>query len=114
LRVDLEVPIDDVGDDLEKLVRHFEPFGVGNPAPLFRAGGVLLSAPPRRVGSDGLKFSFAVARGVLDGIGWGLAGRAPELDVAQRFDVAFKLDRDEYRGASRLQLRVADVRPTGD
>lgn len=112
LRVDLDVPLDEVGDELEHLVRHFEPFGVGNPAPLFRSGGVRLAAPPRRVGSDGLKLSFAVARGALDGIGWGLAGRGPTPDVAQRLDVAFKLDRDEYRGASRLQLRVADVRPT--
>lgn len=113
LRVDLDVPIDEVGEDLEKLVRHFEPFGIGNPAPLFRSGGVRLAAPPRRVGSDGLKVSFDVARGALDGIGWGLAGRAPSLDVSQPLDVAFKLERDDYRGSSRLQLRVADVRPSG-
>lgn len=112
LRVDLEVPLADVGDELEKLVRHFEPFGIGNPAPLFRAGGVQLASPPRRVGSDGLKLLFDVPRGTLDGIGWGLAGRVPPLDMTQSLDVAFKLERDEYRGASRLQLRVADVRPS--
>jgi single-stranded-DNA-specific exonuclease len=113
LRVDLDVPIDEVGEDLEKLVRHFEPFGIGNPAPLFRSGDVRLAAPPRRVGTDGLKVSFDAARGVLEGIGWGLAGRTPSLDVSQPLDVAFKLERDDYRGVSRLQLRVADVRPSG-
>jgi len=107
------VPIDEVGEDLEKLVRHFEPFGIGNPAPLFRSGGVRLAAPPRRVGTDGLKVSFDLARGALEGIGWGLAGRTPSLDVSQPLDVAFKLERDDYRGVSRLQLRVADVRPSG-
>jgi hypothetical protein len=31
--------------------------------------------------------------------------------VAVPLDLAFRLDRDEYRGVSRLQLKVADVSP---
>lgn len=113
LRVDLEVPIDAVGEDLEKLLKHFEPFGIGNPAPLFRTAGVRVSAPPRRIGSDGLRLSFDMARGAIDGIGWGLAPRATLFDPAHPVDVAYRLERDEYRGVSRLQLRIADARRSG-
>lgn len=111
LRVDLDVPLDHVGEELEKLIRHFEPFGIGNPAPLFRTNGVRLASPPRRIGSDGLRLSFEAARGSLDGIGWGLAPRAALFDMKQPVDLAFRLERDEYRGVSKLQLRVADARP---
>jgi single-stranded-DNA-specific exonuclease len=114
LRVDLEVPIDSVGDELEKLVRYFEPFGIGNPAPLFHASGVRLAATPRKVGSDGLRLSLHAPPTTLEGIGWGLAPRAGSFDVARAFDLAFRLDRDEYRGVSRLQLKIADVRTTHD
>ena len=114
LRVDLDVSIEQVGDELEKLVRHFEPFGVGNPAPTFRARGARLSTPPRKVGSDGLKVGIATLRGDLEAIGWGLAGRAPSVDPARAVDLAFKLERDEYRGVSRLQLRLADIRHAED
>lgn len=110
LRVDLDVPIDHVGEALEKLVRHFEPFGIGNPAPLFRTTGARLARAPRKVGSDGLKLAIDGRDGELEAIGWGLASRAPHLDVSRDLDLAFKLERDEYRGVSRLQLRVADVR----
>jgi single-stranded-DNA-specific exonuclease len=113
LRVDLDVPIDSVGDDLEKLLKHFEPFGIGNPAPLFRTAGVRVVAPPRRIGSDGLRLSFDRARGSIDGIGWGLAPRATLFDPAHPVDVAYRLERDEYRGVSKLQLRVADARLSG-
>lgn len=114
LRVDLDVPIDRVGEELEKLVRHFEPFGVGNPAPTFRATGARLACAPRKVGADGLKLAIDAARGTLEAIGWGLADRAASFDVSRTFDLAFRLERDEYRGVSRLQLRVADVRHPGD
>ncbi|HEY0928395.1 MAG TPA: single-stranded-DNA-specific exonuclease RecJ [Gemmatimonas sp.] len=111
LRVDLDVPIDAVGDELEKLVRHFEPFGIGNPSPTFRADGVRLAGPTRRVGTDGLRISVDTPGGTLEGIGWGLAARMPRLDVARPYDLTFRLERDEYRGVSRLQLKLADVRP---
>lgn len=110
LRVDLDVSIDEVGEDLEKLVRHFEPFGIGNPAPTFRSTGARLACAPRKIGSDGLKFAIDAARGELEAIGWGMAPRASSFDVSRAFDLAFRLERDEYRGVSRLQLRVADVR----
>ena len=112
LRVDLDVPIESVGESLESLVRHFEPFGIGNPSPLFRTTGVQLAAAPRKVGGDGLKLAIDGSQGTLDAIGWGMAALAPTLDVSRPIDLAYRLDRDEYRGVSRLQLRVAGVRPS--
>ena len=35
---------DDLTGDLESMLRHFEPFGVGNPAPALLARGVRLAA----------------------------------------------------------------------
>ena len=110
LKVDLDVPIDQVGDELEQMVRHFEPFGIGNPAPLFRSTDVRLAASPRRVGTDGLRLAIDAGAGVLEGIGWGLAPRAKSLGTARPFELAFRLERDTYRGVSRLQLRIADFK----
>lgn len=110
LRVDLDVRIDEIGDELEKLIRHFEPFGIGNPAPVFRSTGARMATAPRRVGTDGIRLSFDLPRGSIEGIGWGLADRASSLDVARPVDLAYRIERDEYRGVSRLQLKIADVR----
>ncbi len=110
LRVDLELPIERVGEDLEQLVRHFEPFGIGNPAPVFRSNGALLAAPPRKIGTDGLRATLRVGSGSIDAIAWGMAPRLASLDVARPVDVVYRLERDEYRGASRLQLKLADFR----
>ncbi len=110
IRVDLDVPLAVIGDELEKLVRHFEPFGIGNPAPLFRTTGAQLASAPRKIGADGLRLSFDVPAGTIDAIGWGMAMRASQLGMGRPLDLAFRLDRDEYRGQSRLQLKLADVR----
>jgi single-stranded-DNA-specific exonuclease len=111
VRIDLEVGIDGDNEALERLLRHFEPFGMGNPSPVLVARGVRLAAAPKVVGRDGLKLRLTAGGGVLEAIGWGLADRIDEFDVATPVDIAFRFERDEYRGESRLQARIADICP---
>ena len=115
IRVDLEVNINGMDERLESLFRHFEPFGIGNPSPVLLARNVTLSAPPRLVGKDGLKVVLDTGTGSLEALGWGFAHRAVEFQAGSKVDIAFRLERDEYRGESRLQARIADIRPaSGD
>ena len=109
VKIDMEIAIESANDELEKMLRHFEPFGMGNPTPVLVARGVALAAPPRLVGQDGLKLRLDTGAGELEAIGWGLADRIAEFDVTKRVDVAFRLERDEFRGESRLQAKIADI-----
>jgi single-stranded-DNA-specific exonuclease len=113
LRVDLELPIAEANADLESLLRHFEPFGVGNAAPVLASRGVRMTARPRLVGDDGLKLRLDGGPGPCEAIGWSLASCAPLLEGVERVDIAYRLERDEYRGESRLQARLLDVTPAG-
>jgi single-stranded-DNA-specific exonuclease len=110
LRVDLEIPFEDATDELESLLRHIEPCGMGNPSPLLVSRGVTIAAPPRTVGKDGLKLLLHSEGRELVALGWGMAPRARELDVGMSIDVAYRLERDEYQGISRVQARLADFR----
>ncbi len=111
IRVDLEVSIDGMDEKLESLFRHFEPFGIGNPTPVLLARNVIIARPARTIGRDGLKLVLDTGTGSLEAIGWGFAHRAAEFQPGGCVDIAFRLEKDEYRGASRLQARIADIRP---
>jgi single-stranded-DNA-specific exonuclease len=110
LRVDLELPFSEATDELESMLRHMEPCGVGNPSPLLVSRGVTVAAPPRTVGKDGLKLLLHGDGRELVALGWGMAARARELDVGMSVDVAYRLERDDYMGRSRVQARLADFR----
>ena len=110
IRVDLEVSIEGLDGRIESLFRHFEPFGIGNPTPVLLARNVTLARPPRSVGQDGLKLVLDTGTGSLEALGWGLADRAAEFQAGTKVDIAFRLERDDYRGESYLQARIADVR----
>lgn len=110
LRIDLELPLADATEDLEKLLRHLEPFGIGNPGPMFAARGVAVASAATKIGADGIKFAVEAGAGRMEAVGWGLAGRAGEVRPGASLDLAFKLERNEFRGRSSLQLAVSDFR----
>jgi single-stranded-DNA-specific exonuclease len=110
VRVDLEVSIDDITPELEGYLRHFEPFGMGNPAPALLARGVRLVGPARAVAQDGVKLRLEYAMGALDAVAWGAAHRLPELGAGGPVDVVFRVERDEWQGVNRVQAKVTDFR----
>ncbi|MHB8839720.1 MAG: single-stranded-DNA-specific exonuclease RecJ [Gemmatimonadaceae bacterium] len=112
LKVDLELPLDAATDELEKMLRHLEPCGIGNPGPVFSAPGVKILSGPDRIGTDGVKVRLSTARGPMEAVGWGLAHRAGELAAARAgtVELAYKLERNEYRNASTLQAQIVDFR----
>ena len=110
VKVDLDITLSEATVDLEALLRHFEPFGAGNATPVLAASGVRIAAPPRVLRNGHLRLRLAGDGVELDAIGWGMAGLAPRLSTSTPLEVAFRLERDEWNGESRLQARLADVR----
>ncbi len=112
IRVDLEMPLGAANDKLEYVFRHLEPCGMGNPSPVLMIRGATVVGAPRTVGKDGLKVVFQQGSDAITAVGWGFAQRREELRASESYDVAFKLERDEYRGIARLQARLIDFRLT--
>jgi len=108
LRVDLEVRLSDANEELDAVLKHLEPCGVSNPSPVLVARGVTLAAAPRSIGKDGIKMLLRQDDTEIVAIGWGMAKRGRALHVGQSLDIAFRLERDEWNGESRLQARLVD------
>ena len=110
IRVDLELPLSAARLDFDKLLQHFEPFGVGNPAPVFVVRGAKIAAPPRIVGDGHLKLRLGDQNAELDAIGFGMAKDAPPLEPGTAVDAAFRLERDTFNGEDRLQAKLVGIR----
>ena len=63
------------------------------------------------MGETGLKLKIDTgARGELEAISWSLGPRIDEFGMSRTMDIAYRLELNEFRGVSRLQARIADVR----
>ena len=110
-RVDIELTLDQVTDELERWGRQLEPCGMGNPGPVFGVRNVRL-ASPRVVGNNHLKGMLSSRGRTLDTIAFGWADRFAEFG-GDAVDAAFRLERNEWNGRSMLQARALSLAPPG-
>jgi len=112
LNVDYEVNSGDLTRDFLAEMGRLEPFGEGNIKPVFMIRGAQIHGSPRRVGPDRAHLKFAVKCSgyyPLDAIGFRLGDRIGDLSEGV-FDIAFAFEENVFRGVSRPQLRVKDIR----
>jgi single-stranded-DNA-specific exonuclease len=114
--VDAELGEDEICIELAMELERLEPFGYGNPTPLFVTRNMHV-LERRNVGPDGKHLKLKLGRGgrVIDAIGFRMAGS--HVDVSQGFsevDVLYSLEVNEWNGRREPQLIVKDLRKSQD
>lgn len=101
--------------DFVRMLKKFEPFGEGNPEPIFLFSRVQL-VEARLVGKTGkhikVKLHIPMDGGnqLVDGIGFGLAEKLLEIDRGDTIDVIGMLRENVWNGNSSVQIYVLDMR----
>ena len=111
LDIDAETRIADFNERVMKELNFLEPFGAGNPKPVFATRGVKLIAPPRtvRARNDHLQISISDASGAVRCIGFGMGNLEKKLLEADTFSVAFEPQYNTYNGQTNLQFVLSDI-----
>ncbi|MFL6275062.1 MAG: single-stranded-DNA-specific exonuclease RecJ [Blastocatellia bacterium] len=96
-------------ETLAELAR-LEPFGPGNPQPIFEAHGVQIVQAPRVLKEKHLKFRVQQASRWLDCLWWGAGHRAQDVFLGDRVSLAFTLSENTYNGNTQAQLILKDLK----
>ena len=88
-----------------------EPYGAGNPKPVFSLSGCLITALSEVGGGRHLKLKLAAGGRSFDAIFFSATAAQAGVAVGDRVDVAFTPQVNEYRGWRTVQLQVCDLRP---
>ena len=111
LRVDGHLPLASITPAVVEGLKAMEPFGSGNPRPVFHTGAVQLTKKPRVLKNQHLSMSIRQGARVFRAVAWRMADRAEFITQhGARLDVAFNLTENDYRGEHTIELSVADVR----
>ncbi|MBI2091897.1 MAG: single-stranded-DNA-specific exonuclease RecJ, partial [Deltaproteobacteria bacterium] len=107
MHVDAELQSDDITEELINELELLEPFGEGNPEPVFCLRELKVS-DARIVAEKHLKLKITDDMVVLDAIGFGMGHHAIAADDI--LDVAFIPQLDTWRGRGSVQLKLKDMK----
>ncbi len=88
-----------------------EPYGAGNPKPVFSLSGVTITCMSDVGGGRHLKMRASRDGRTVDMIFFSVTRAKSGLTVGDRADVAFYPQINEYRGSRTVQLHLVDLRP---
>jgi single-stranded-DNA-specific exonuclease len=107
LQIDHEITFPELNFDFLGWHELLQPFGNGNPQPIFFAREVELVAEPRVVAEKHLQLRLRQRNYHHRAI---FFGAAVDSLPPQPWDIAFRIRPDEYQGETRLEMRVEGVR----
>ena len=91
----------------------FEPFGAGNPKPVFVTRGLTIRDEPYVMKEKHLKIWLESDAGKrFEAVWWDGVDRSKgrTLDPGSRIEVAYTTEMNAWQGTQRLQLVVQDIR----
>jgi single-stranded-DNA-specific exonuclease len=115
LNIHAELPLNSITTVLAGWLRKLEPLGHGNPEPIFVARNAVVVTAPRFMKERHLRLELAqdeVSAGIR-AVGWDMAARAAELEIAQgsRVDVAYRVRENLHPDFGGLEVEIAGLRP---
>ena len=116
LYIDAELTVDQIDWALQGQLARMEPVGQKNEPGLFLCRQCQVRSVRTVGGGKHLKMTIVGHdySQVLDGIGFGLGGRASELHYGSLIDIVFHLEVNEWQGRRSLQLNVQDLRSSAN
>ncbi len=110
LRIDTELELYEINDNLMNWLEKFAPFGPGNMRPTFFSKEVVIVGFPYNVGQNHLKLKVIKDGCSLDLIGFNLGDYLSLLKKGSIIDIAYSLDLNTWQGRTTIQGRLKDLR----
>ncbi len=120
LRIHAELPLDQITPVLVGWLKKLEPWGHGNPEPVFVARNLRLTAPVRLMKERHIRLELAtqappsnpaVRVNSTNAVGWNLAARAAQLGLkpGSQVNLAYRIRENDHPQYGGLQIEIAGL-----
>jgi len=116
LPVDMEIELSMLDHKTVEDITNLEPFGEGNPEPMFCSRNLRLVQPLRVLKGEHIKFQATDGKKNFEAIGFGMA-KDDDIELALRnypsFDMVYTVSLNNWQGINAIQLKIEDIKPSG-
>ena len=113
LQIEAELQLADITKSFYNVLRHLEPFGPGNPRPLFVSRHLINHRDTRAVGKEHehLRLDVTDRINAITGIAFGRADMAEYIQNGNAVDICYELNENTFNHYTTIQMMVQDIQP---
>ena len=114
LLVEAELELSDITPAFYNVIRYLEPFGPGNPRPLFVSRNLINHRDTRAVGKEGehLRLDVTDRAYAITGIAFKRGSMAKHIQNGNPVDICYELDENTFNNRTTIQMMVQDIKPS--
>ena len=112
LLVEAELDLADITSAFYNVIRYLEPFGPGNPRPLFATRNLINHRDTRAVGKEGehLRLDVTDRAYAITGIAFKRGDMAKHIQNGNPVDICYELDENTFNNRTTIQMMVQDIK----
>ncbi len=110
IEIDLEVEASDLDLDHAQMISRLEPYGHGNPAPIFMLKNASVASITPIGGNKHLRVVFEAGDRLFNAVYFNKTVEDFPYLVGFSVDVAFNLEINEFKGVRSIQMNIKDMR----
>lgn len=110
LEIDCRLRPDFITSDILDVIDSLEPFGAGNPQPLFGLFGMTLADIRPIGGGKHLRLGFKKGNSNITGLLFGVTEKELPYVTGDRVDLAVRLEKNEYMGQVKVSIYIKEIR----
>ncbi len=110
IMIDACIRFSDINLRVAELIKKMEPFGEGNPIPIFCSKNVVVKTRPRVLGKGTLKFWASDDNITFSVIGFGMEDYLSIVSSGRPIDIVYEVSIDDWNKPPMVQLVLKDVR----
>lgn len=116
LDIEAELQLGDITKSFYNVLRHLEPFGPGNPRPLFVSRRLINHRDTRAVGKERehLRLDVTDRMNAITGIAFGRADMAEYIQNGNAVDICYELNENTFNHYTSIQMMVQDIIPSSE
>ena len=116
VEIDSELFFSNITPAFRRDLNRFQPFGPGNPAPVFVTRGVVSHGETKLVGADGEHLRMDLMQRqkpntTIQTIAFQQPTHYEWIRAGHPIDVCYQIVENHYRGSVSVQLRIKDIKP---
>lgn len=110
MHIDAQIPLGMINKALLDSIDKLNPFGEGNPRPVFVSRGLMVKSRPCIVGRNSLKFWISDGEQMFETIGFGMGDHFSLVSDADFIDLAYCLSWNDWGAESSIQIEAKDIK----
>lgn len=110
--IDMQIELEEVNDQLYRIIKQFAPFGPQNRTPNFISKNVTDCGWGKKVGEDKSHVRLVLNKSAdrITAIGFRMADDFELTNEKKEFDICYSIDENTWNGKTSLQLRLKGIK----